>query len=150
MRKLVPVLAGIATVMFLCGTALAQDPKDDNALTRSVDIVFQILMVVLPLIAVWLVHRGLAMFEKKAGIDVPHSIERKIDGWVKAGIHLAAERSHKKITEKTGKLTGPEKLEEAADFVFDLANARGWIEWTKEKIKAKIEAQLGLHRADDE
>lgn len=119
---------------------------DQNALSQVIDLIFQILLVVLPVVATWLAHRGIAIIEKKTKISVPDAVEAKIDEWISQGIWFAAEKSHKKIKEKTMKLSGSEKLEEAADFVLDLAQSRGWVEWSKDRIKAKIEAKIGKER----
>ena len=152
MKRLISLFAGLFVFLVLASIAMAQGssaPAEDvNALTRVTDLVFQILMVVLPVVAMWLTHRGIAVFEKKTGIDVPDAIEAKIDEWAEQGFHLAAEKSYKKVKAKTAKLSGPEKLEEAADFVFALANARGYVDWSKDKIKAKVEALLGMHRSN--
>lgn len=150
MRKLLPVLAGLLTLL-VYATAWAQDTAtaEPNAVTRITELIFEILMVVLPLVATWLVHRGIKVFETKTKVDVPDAIEIKIDEWVERGIHLAAEKSYQKVKEKTAKLSGPEKLEVAADFVFDMAQSRGWIDWSKDKIKAKVEAAIGQRRAGD-
>ena len=43
-------------------------------------------------------------------------------------------------------MTGPEKLEMAADFVLDLIEQRGFDDWTRDRIKAKIEAKLNKKR----
>lgn len=149
MKRIIPLFAGLLVLLILAPLAWAQnESSSSNAVTNFTELAFQILTVVLPIIAVWLTHRGLAVFEKKSGINVPDSIESRIDGWIEEGIHLAAEKARQKIRAKTAELTGPEKLEEAAQYVFDLAQSRGWIEWTKVKIKNKIEAHLGIHRAN--
>jgi hypothetical protein len=161
MKKIVSLFAGVVTLL-LCGVAWAQDAAPDiiaaapavpadggpNALTQLTNLVFQILTVVLPILVTWFVHRGIAVFEKKTKINVPDAIENKIDAWVENGIHLAAEKSYKKVAEKTAKLTGSEKLETAADFVFAMAQSRGWLNWSKDAIKAKVEAAIGVHRAN--
>lgn len=142
--KLLPWFIGVV-ILFATRVAWAAD-ADPNALTQTTDVVFDILGVVLPVVAVWLVHRAIAVWERRTKIDVPGAVEARIDEWVEKGIHLATEKSHQLADSKVSKLTGPEKLETAADFVFDLAQTRGWIDWSKDRIKAKIEAQLGAHR----
>lgn len=136
----------VALVLFVPSAALAAD--GETALTHVTSLAFDILSVILPIIATWLVHRGIKVFETKTKIDIPASIESQIDTWVEKGIHYASEKSYKKVKEQTQRLSGPEKLEEAADFVFELANAKGWDDWTKDIIKKKIESALGQKRAN--
>ena len=121
---------------------------DTSAASQATELAFQIITPIVTILAAWLAHRLVAIFEKKTGIDIPDKQEAKIDNWIEQGIHLAAEKSYKKVKAKTDKLTGPEKLEEAADFVFALAASRGWIDWTKDKIKAKVESAVGVHRVN--
>ena len=149
-KKLIPILAALCTLIALAGIAFAQDdatPEDTrNALSHFAQVVFQVLIVILPIVAVWLTHKAISLFESKSKIDIPLSIEKQIDAWVEKGIHYAAEKSYQKIKEKTAKLTGPEKLETAAEFVLDFIEAQGWTQWTIEKIKAKIDAAVGVYR----
>jgi hypothetical protein len=155
MKRIIPLLVGLIVLLVMIPIAWAQGAQgstaaadDPNIITRVTELTFQILTVILPIIAVWLTHRGLAIFEKKTGMDVPAAMESKIDDWVEEGIHLAAEKALKAVKSNTKKWTGPEKLEEAANYVWDLAQSQGWIEWTRDMIEAKIEARLGLHRAN--
>lgn len=148
-QTIVGVLVFLAVIL-ASSIAWASDLGDTTALTQLTSLVFEILAPVAVAVGVWLSHRLVKMLEKKTGFDVPAKQEAKIDEWVSQGIHLAAEKSYKKVKEKTEKLKGSEKLEEAADFAFALAAARGWDDWTKDKIKSKIEAKLGEHRAKDE
>lgn len=152
LRRSLPLFAGL--LAFLILTAIAQVvyadagvPADENAVTRLADMAFEILTPVLSVVVIWLVHRAIAAFEARTGIDVPAQQEALIDAWVEQGIAFAEEKSRNKVKEKTSKLTGPAKLEEAADFVFDLARARGWIDWSRDRVKRKIEGKLGIARA---
>ena len=151
-RFALSILAGVVVFLALHNLALAQAgadaSSDPNALTRVLDLVFEILIVVLPLLASWLAHRLIKVFESKTKIDVPEMIENKVDKWIEQGIHLAAEKGYKVAKEKTKKLTGPEKLEVAVAFAWGMAQSRGYIDWTKDKIEAKVEAALGVHRAN--
>ena len=152
-RTLLIVTAGIACFGLLCllGTEVyAQDggTATPSALSRIADIAFEILTPVLALFAMWAAHRLIAVFEKKTGIDVPEKQERMISRWVRQGVARAEEWSHKNIEGKTDALTGPEKLEISAAFVLDLIEAQGWPGWTADRIKDRIEAALGLARAD--
>jgi len=152
MKKLIPALAALFTLVILAGIALAQGdatPEENrNALTHVAEMAFQILIIILPIVAAWLTHKAISLFESKSKIDIPLSIEKQIDEWIYKGIHYAAEKSYQKVKEKTAKLTGPEKLETASGFVFALVEAQGWTQWTIEKIKAKIDAVIGVHRAN--
>lgn len=149
-RNITSVLIGLL-VFLTCTVAWAQGEggaEDPNALSQITDLTFSILTVILPIIATWLAHRAISTFESKTKIDIPTAIENRIDDWVISGVHLAAEKSRQKVKEGAAKLTGPEKLEEAADFVIGLAEQQGWIEWSKDRIKQKIEALLGVQRAN--
>jgi hypothetical protein len=153
-RLALSIFVGIAVFLALHDTALAQtigdaaDAAGENALTKVTGLVFEILIVVLPLFASWLAHRLIKVFESKTKIDVPEMIEGKIDKWIEQGIHLAAEKGYKTAKVKAAKLTGPEKLEIAAAFAWNMAQSQGYIDWTKDKIESKVEAALGVHRAN--
>ncbi len=121
---------------------------DENSLTRLADIVFEILVPIVVIFATWGAHRLIALFEKKAKIDVPAKIEEQIDGWIERGIALAEEKSRAKVKSKTAKLTGPEKLEMAAGFVLDLVEKYKLQDLAKEKIEKRIEARLGTKRLE--
>ena len=121
---------------------------DTSAASQATELAFQVIAPIVTILGAWLAHRLVAIFEQKTGIDIPDKQEAKIDQWVEEGINLAAEKSYKKVKEKTDKLKGPEKLEEAANFVFGMIESRGWDDWTKDKIKTKIEAAVGVHRAN--
>ncbi len=150
-RTLLILSTGIAMFFLLClvsSVVYAQgDAPAPNALSRITDIAFSVLTPVLALFAMWAAHRLLAVFEKKTGIDVPTRQEQLIDKWIRQGIHRAEEWSHKKIKQQAAKLTGPEKLEISADFVLDLIVAQGWVGWTADRIKDKVEAMIGQERA---
>jgi len=142
----------VGMIVFLaCTISWAQgetSPAGETALTQLTKLVFEVLTVVLPIVATWLAHRVIGVFENKAQIQVPDAMEAKISTWIEQGIILAAEKSYQKVKDKTDKLKGSEKLELAADFVFDMAQAQGWTQWTKDRIKAKIESAVGAHRAN--
>lgn len=123
---------------------------DPNALQRVTDMAFEVLTPLLILFATWLAHRAVKTFEKKTGIDVPTAQEEQIDKWVDQGIHWAEEKSRSKIKAKEAKLTGPEKLEHAADFVLSFIEAKKYHEWTRDLVKGKVEAKLGVQRAAGE
>ncbi len=152
MRHLLIGATGIAVfvlVFLLSSVVYAQgDGAAPSALSRITDIAFEILTPVLALFAMWAAHRLIAVFEKKTGIDVPVQQEQMISRWIRQGIHRAEEWSHKKVKERTDALTGPEKLEISATFVLDLIEVQGWAGWTADRIKDKVEAELGIHRAN--
>lgn len=120
---------------------------NETALTQLADLVFDILKVVVVPFAAWLVHRAIKAVETKTKVDVPQQIEDKVDTWIDQGISLAIEKSHQKLKKKTEELSGPEKLEVAADYVFGLVENNGYDDWTKDLIKKKIESKLGTTRA---
>ncbi len=152
MRHMLVGAAGIAVfvlVFLLSSVVYAQgDGAAPSALSRITEIAFEILTPVLALFAMWAAHRLIAVFEKKTGIAVPVEQEQMISRWIRQGVARAEEWSHKKIKEKTDALTGPEKLEISAAFVLDLIEAQGWIGWTADRIRDKIEAELGIQRAN--
>jgi hypothetical protein len=121
---------------------------DTSAATQVTELALQVIAPIVIALGAWIAHRLVRLLEEKTGIDIPDKQEAKIDHWIEQGIALAAEKSHQKLKAHTEKLKGPEKLEEAADYVFALAASRGWTNWTKSKIKDKIEASLGAHRDD--
>ena len=150
-RLLTPILAGLLAllaVLSISSVAFAADPVPEApaAATRLMGIAFDVLALVVSAFVMWGVHRLLALFEKKSGIDIPAKQEEMIDVWVKKGIVYAEEKSRSKIKSIGEKLKGPEKLEVAAKFALDMAESRGLVKWTKDKIAAKVEASLGEHR----
>lgn len=155
-RKLWPALAGLVTLVTMLlasGMAFAQDGEADgdvNLVTRLADLAFDILTPVLIILAGWLAHRLVGIIEKKFSVDVPERQEALLDTWIEQGIHLAEEWSRNKVKHEAKKATGPEKLEVAAGFVLDLVESRGWIDWGKERLLAKIEAKLGHQRVTSE
>jgi len=122
--------------------------EDTTALTQVTTAALEVLVPVVIIFATWGAHRLIRLFETKTKIDVPQKQEDQIDAWIDRAILLAAEKARQKIHAKTEALKGPEKLEIAADFVYDLAQSRGWISWTKDLLKQKIEASLGIKRAN--
>lgn len=122
---------------------------DGTALTDASQIVIDILVPSATVFVLWLVHRLIRLLEKKTGFDIPDKQEQKIDQWAEEGMHWAEERSRKKLHEKSERLSGPEKLETAADFVMEFVVSNGWTDWTRDKIRAKIESKLGIKRAGD-
>ena len=121
---------------------------DTTAATQATELALQVIAPIVIALGAWIAHRLVRLLEEKTGIDIPDKQEAKIDTWIAQGINLAVEKSHNKLKAHTEKLKGPEKLEEAADFVFALAVSRGWTDWTKDRIKSKIEASLGASRED--
>ena len=124
-----------------------EEITETSALSRVVGILYDFLGVVLMLLGTYAAKKGVNAVEAWLKIDVPDKVERRIDDWIEDGIALAEEKARSATTNHTNKVTGPEKLELAADFVLDLAKDRGYIEWTRNKIKSKIEAKLNKKRA---
>jgi Bacteriophage holin of superfamily 6 (Holin_LLH) len=118
----------------------------ENAVAQITSIAIQTLAPILLALSGWLAHRLIKAFESKTKIDVPVKQEAQVDAWIEAGIHYAEEKAHQAAKSATAKITGPEKLEAAASFALDLAEKNGWIEWTRERLKAKIEAALNSER----
>lgn len=159
--RFLPVLVGTAVLfnLLLLGSLVyAQDEAPAaavpvvaapavNAATRVAELAFQLLVPIVTAIGAWLAHRLVKLVESKAKVDIPEREEKMIDHWVDQAIHFAAEKSYRKMKSTTMKLTGPEKLEEAARFALDQVEARGLVAWTKDKIEKKIEAKLGTMRS---
>jgi len=136
----------IFCILFLSSIAYAAE----NALQRTTDMAFQVLTPVVIIFATWLAHRLVKLFEKKTGIDVPAAQEAQIDGWIEQGIHYAEQKSRAKIKNAEDGLNGPDKLEHAADFVLSFIEAKKYPEWTRDLVKGKIEAKLGIKYASGE
>lgn len=138
-------------IVFLCltPTRIAYAAGDTStALSNLSQMAFEVLAPILATFGLWVVHRVIKLLESKLSFDLPSQQEAKIDEWIEHGIHWAEEKSRQKVIAKTDKLSGPEKLETAADFVLGFVNARGWDAWTRDQIKSKIESKLGIHRAN--
>lgn len=154
LRKIAPIVSGliVAAICLMIGSVVyAQDGTavtESNSLQRLTEMAFQVLTPVITLFAMWAAHRLIKVFEAKTGLDIPDKQEARIDDWIEQGIHWAEEKSRAAVQRKEAKLSGPEKLESAADFVLDLIDAKGWVGWTRDQIKAKTEAALGIHRAN--
>lgn len=154
-RKLLPAIAGAVTfiLMFaIAGVVYGQGgdaaPAEPSLASRVAELAFKILAPIVTMLAAWLVHRLVALLEKKTGIEIPEREEAMIDKWVREGVHLVEEWSFKKIKAGTEKLTGPEKLEKAGDYVMDLVAARGLADWTRERVNKKLESWIGIERAN--
>jgi hypothetical protein len=155
LRKLLPAIAGAAIFILLTAigaVVYAQgdvEPLVEPVLaSRVAALAFQIVTPIVTILATWLAHRIVSLIEKKAGIDVPDKQEAMIDKWIAEGIHLAEEWSYKKVKDRADKLKGSEKLEAAGDYVMDLVAARGWDNWTRDRVVSKLESLIGTKRAN--
>jgi hypothetical protein len=83
---------------------------------------------------------------RKLGIDATEKQEAMVDAWIEQGVHLAEERARAAAKRSEAKISGHEKLELAAGYVADLAEKAGWADWTRDRLKAKIDAKLGSAR----
>jgi hypothetical protein len=116
------------------------------AAVRVLEFVLQVALVVVTPLAAWFVARMIKVFEAKAKIDIPAKQEEAIQNLVTQGIALAEEKARKAVQAKASSITGPEKLEIAADHVLDLIEAKKWDAWTRDKVKNLIEAKIGMAR----
>jgi hypothetical protein len=116
----------------------------ESTVVKLADLAIQTLAPILLALSGWLAHRLIKAFEARTKIDVPAKQEVMIDAWIAAGIRLAEEKAHQAVKAGASTITGPEKLEAAAGFVLDLAEKNGWIDWTRERLKSKIEAKLNI------
>lgn len=114
----------------------------ETAVSQIANLAIEILGPLLLALAGWLAHRGIKLFEVKTKIDVPVRQEAQVDAWILMGMHYAEEKARQATKAVAAKITGPEKLEVAAGFALDLAEKNGWIDWTRDRLKAKIEAKL--------
>ena len=153
-RILTTVLAGLMTLMImlaLAGVVYAQGDSvvaaEPNAVEQFTTMAFQILTPVVTLFVMWAAHRAITALEKKVGIQIPAAQEEAIDSWIVQGILWAEEKSRNSIKKHATKLTGPEKLETAGDFVMGMIRLQRWDTWASGTIKAKIESKLGHQRA---
>jgi hypothetical protein len=150
MRRYNPYIVVFLFSLFLFLPSVAWAASSEpSVLSRTLSLAFEFALAALVPVAAWLTHRAIRIFEAKTKIDVPDAVEQKVDHWVDSGIALAEERGHRFLKETTDKLTGPEKLEIAVAYVLDMANQRGWVEWSKSKIQDRVEAALGTRREDD-
>jgi hypothetical protein len=119
---------------------------DTTAATQVAELVLMIVFSIVSILAAVLVRKGKQFVEAKTGIDIPAKQEDLIDRLVGQGIDFAEEKVHQAVAKRTDKLSGPEKLETAADFVLGFIEARGWNVYTRDLIKNKIESRLGSTR----
>ena len=155
-RRLLTVLTGLLTLLLMlaiAGVVYAQPSgagagAEGNFVEQLTTMAFQILTPVATVFVMWAAHRAIAAFEKRSGIEIPAKQELAIDGWISQGILWAEETSRSAIKSRASKLTGPEKLETAGEFVIDMVRAQGWDTWTANAVRAKIEAKLGDQRAN--
>lgn len=153
-RLIAPLLAGLVTLLAmlaLSGLVYAQagaTAPEENLVQRLTTMIFQILTPVITIFAMWAAHRGIALLEKKLDFDVPDQQEAFVDKWIGEAILWAEEKSRSKLKQVGKRLTGPEKLENAGSHVLDLIESKGWVGWTRDRVNRKLEAKLGMHRAN--
>jgi hypothetical protein len=113
-------------------------------LTQIVDQVTQILVPVLAALICALAHKAVKAFSAKTGVAVSAAQEATIDGWIDSGIRYAEEKAHQAAQKGDSKITGHEKLEAAAGFAVDMVKRAGWDTWTRDMLKAKIDAKINV------
>lgn len=119
---------------------------DANATVKIIEITLTILTPALGLFLLWGARKVIQFAERKTGIDLPVKQEKQIDAWILQAIAFAEEKARKASKSKLSKVTGPEKLELAADYVIDLIQKAGWDTWARDKLKNRIEALLNIER----
>jgi len=117
---------------------------DSQVITQIVDLAFQILSPVVLALGGYLAHRAIKAFEAKTKLDLPSKQEDMVDTWIADGIRYAEEKAHQAAKRKDADLSGHEKLEAAAGYALDMAKKAGWIDWTRDLLKAKIEAKVNV------
>lgn len=143
MRKLAISAYVFLTTILVTSMAFA---SEGTATERIVDFVLSIAAPVLSMVALWLGHRVIKVFEDKTKLDIPASVEARIDEWVKQGVAYAEEKARQAAKAKAGKLVGPAKLEEAVGFVLDMAEQNGIDTLARDKVIKLVEAKLNLTR----
>jgi hypothetical protein len=118
----------------------------ESSLVQITDLAIQTLSPILLALSGWLAHRLIKAFEIKTKLDVPAKQEAQIDAWIAAGIRAAEEKAYQAVKAKSDKITGPEKLETAIGFVLGMAEKNGWVDWTKDLLKAKVEALINVDK----
>jgi hypothetical protein len=119
------------------------------AAARLIDMLIDILSAVLLILVPYFVHRLLAYFEKKTGLELSANMKEKIDALLDKGIAFAEEQGHKALKKREKKLEMSDKLELGAGYVLDLADAADAKDWTMEKVKKMLEARLNETRKDE-
>lgn len=142
MKKIVGLVSFMSVFMV---SALAFAAEGDTLLTKGVDFAFGIALPVVTAVALWLAHRLISVFETKTGIKVP--LQEQLDGLITKGILLAEEKASAALRAKTQTITGPEKLEIAANFVIDSVG-KAFPKLTKEAIADLILAKLPTMRKE--
>lgn len=123
--------------------AAAPTPVIVSVLTEVVKLV---VAIATPLL-LYLAHKGIGIFEDKAGIDIPQQEEDLVDKWVEQGVHLAEERAAQFLRAHEQKMTGGSKLETAFDFAWEQIQRTGVLDWSRERLLAKIEAKVNYKRS---
>ena len=117
---------------------------DTTPLTHLTDIAFQILAPIALALGGYLAHRVAKAIESRFKIDIPDAQEKMVDQWIAQGIRYAEEKAHQAAQKGDAKWTGNEKLEAAAGFALDFAEKNGWVEWTRDLLKAKVDAKINI------
>lgn len=112
--------------------------------THLVDLALQILAPLVVVLAGYLANRLVKVLEAKTGVDIPEKQEAMLDTYIQDGIRYAEEKAHQAAKRADAKLTGHEKLEAATSFVLHYVEKNGWVEWTRDRLKAKIDAKINV------
>lgn len=153
-HKLYSLIVAIATFAFLMLWSLAAFAADGAAasdpawLTQLTQAAFDIIVPVVALFVMWGAHRLIKVFEEKSGVDIPEHQEKMIDQWISVGIHWAEEKARTASKKGTDRVGGPQKLDMVVSLVLGFVQSKGWDEWTRDKLIAKIEGKLGMMRAN--
>lgn len=118
----------------------------ESSLVALAHTAIQTLSPILLALSGWLAHRLIKVFETKTKIDIPAKQEAQVDAWIATGIRAAEEKAYQAVKAKADKITGPEKLEAAISFALGMAEKNGWLDWTRDKLQAKIEAKLNIDK----
>lgn len=146
MKKLGFVILFVLLFMFLLvSVAFAQETP--NAATRTGEFVIYVLGGVASVFGGWLLHRLIAVFEKKTGIEISDANEAKLDALLDRGLDYGEEQGSKLWKRVGKKLTMPEKLEKGSGYVLDRLDAAHAKEWTRAKIESELEARLYAREA---
>jgi hypothetical protein len=121
-------------------------PVDPTTLSEILSQVLKLVAAVLMVVVPWLTHKIISAFETKSKIDIPQKQEDLINKWVEQGVHLAEEKARNWVKEKRVRMPGGAKAETALDYVWDMVQRSGIMDWTREMLIAKIDAKVNEKR----
>ena len=117
---------------------------DHQTISQITNLAIQILEPLALALATWLGMRIVKFVNTKFKIQIASGQEAMIQGWIGSGIRFAEEKAHQAAGKADAKITGHEKLEHATSFVIGMAEKNGWTDWTRDHLKAMIDAKINV------